>query len=400
MARIVVTGYMVRYPYVGNAFSYLHYLIGLARLGHEIAYLEHNGWPGACYDPLTGTWGDWPHPGLRLARELVARFGLEAPVCWVDDESRAVDGMSREDLEELLRRADLVLNLGGVCWLPEFELCRRRALVDFDPFFTQVGLFGSDLLDDHDVHFTYGVNIGQQGCLVPDRGVAWIPTVPPVVPELWRSGPPPSDAPFTTIASWGAYGGVDYQGQRYGQKDEEFLRVIDLPARATRRLELAMAAPPEVVEMFRGAGWSVRDAARTSAGLDTYQAYIAGSWGEFSVAKNGYVKSRGGWFSDRTVCYLASGRPVVVQDTGFSDWLPSGRGVVPFRDAEEAAVGLASVERDPLGHRRAAEALAHSVFSYRVVLPRLVEAAVGGPVSRPVPAVTPADGPRTTRRNA
>ncbi|HXG11664.1 MAG TPA: hypothetical protein VNK04_18055 [Gemmataceae bacterium] len=389
MARIVVCGYMVRHPVAGNLLAYFHYVLGFCRLGHEVAYLEESGWPYSCYDPVSRDWQDFPHTGLRIVRQLMNEHGLHVPVCYVNRDTGEMDGAGRDDLKQMLREADLLLNVGGVCWLPEFGLCRRRALIDLDPLFTQVEHFGARVLPDYHTHFSYGANIGRPGCTIPTRGVCWLPTVPPVVPELWRKRDDPPHPPlsprggegrvrgtgeaFTTVANWSAYGAVTYEGEHYGQKDEEFLRLLDLPRRTPQQLELALAGGHEVRERLRAAGWSVRDAAEVSDCVASYVAYISGSRGEFSAAKHAYVKTRSGWFSDRSVCYLAAGLPVILQDTGFRDWLPVGRGVLAFSSMEEAVASIAKVNADYPAHCRAARELAERVFDYRTVLPRLLE---------------------------
>jgi hypothetical protein len=382
VARIIVCGYMVRHPVPGNIFAYLHYVLGLHRLGHEVVYVEESGWSDSCYDPATGASGSDPSSGLARVRALFAVNRLDVLVSYVDRESGAVYGSDWEELRRILTSADLLLNVGGVCWLPEFRLCRRRAMIDMDPLFTQVGRFGAWLLDDHHVHFSYGANIGRAGCTIPTAGVDWLPTVPPVVVDLWDGPAASSNGAFTTIANWSAYGAVIHQGERYGQKDEEFLRLLDLPRRSAQPLELVLAGvPDDVTARLCRAGWSIRGAGEpVGTEVPAYRNYIKSSRGEFSVAKHAYVKTRSGWFSDRCVCYLAAGRPVVVQDTGFGDWLPNDRGVLAFSSADEAAdqLELANAEYD--AHRRAAHEVAVRVFAHDVVLPRLVDAALGGTV--------------------
>jgi hypothetical protein len=380
VSRVVVSGYMLRHPVAGNILAFFQYLVGLRRLGHEVAYVEESGWPYSCYDPRTGHWVDHPEGGLRVVRELVARHALEVPVYYVDRESGATDGGSRDEVRAALADADLLLNVGGVCWLPEFRLCRRRALIDMDPLFTQVERFGAEVLADYQTHFSYGANIGRPGCTIPTAGVRWHAARPPVVTDLWAGAEPDPAAPFTTIGNWGSYGGVEYEGERYGQKDEEFLRLIDLPSRTPQRLELALSGAGDAVfERLRGAGWSVRDAGvEVSTDLDTYRDYIMRSRGELSVAKHAYVKTRSGWFSDRSVCYLAAGLPTILQDTGFTEWLDAGRGVLAFTTPAEAAECIARVNADYAAHRRAAREVARAVFDHAVVLPRLLETALGG----------------------
>jgi hypothetical protein len=379
MARIVVCGYMVRYPVVGLALAYLHYVLGLERLGHDVVYLEESGWPESCWDPMAGRHGDDPRTGLRIVRDLVERYGARASVCYVDRESGAVDGATWEGVKSMLRRADLLLNVGGVCWLPEFSWCRRRALIDMDPFFTQIGRFAGDSLHHHDVHFTYGANIGAPDCSIPGGGIDWLPTLPPVVTDLWSSATAssrPADR-FTTVAHWSAYGAVTYDGEHYGQKNEEFLRISDLPNRTSETLEIAVSGiDSRDSQQLLAGGWSIREAAEVSTEPEAYSAYITGSLGELSVAKNAYVKTRSGWFSDRSVCYLAAGRPVILQDTGFCDRLPTGRGLFSFSTMQEAVCCIEEVLSDYGAHRRAASEIARQFFAHDVVLPRLLEAAL------------------------
>jgi hypothetical protein len=382
MARIVVCGYMIRHPVAGNMLAFFQYVLGLARLGHDVAYVEESGWPYSAYDPTAREFFDHPTHGLEVVDRLVRDHGLSVPVIYVNRDTDRIDGAGADEMKDLLAGADLLLNLGGVCWLPEFHLCRRRALLDMDPLFTQVGKFGAALLPEFHVHFTYGTNIGRPGCTIPTAGVAWRPTVPPVVVDLWDTKEPAAtDAPLTTIANWGAYGSVEHDGQVYGQKDEEFIRVLDLPRRVTRRLEVTLTGAREHDrQRLREAGWIVRDGAgAVGTELPAYRSYVTGSRGEFSVAKNAYVKTRSGWFSDRSACYLAAARPVIVQDTGFAEHLPDdlrGCGLLTFSTTDEAAEAMRRLDADYDAHRAAAAALAQRIFAHDVVLPRLIESSL------------------------
>jgi hypothetical protein len=389
VVRLVVCGYMIRYPMAGMLMAYFQYVLGLLRLGHEVLYLEESGWPVSCYNPLTHTCSNDPSYGIENLRHIMSKLGVTFPLFYVDRESGRTEGIDWLDAKRMLSQADLLLNLGGVCWLPEFHLCRRRALIDMDPFFTQIGKMGVEGLKEYDVYFSYGANIGRAGCTIPTNGIQWWPTVPPVVPDLWScrrtgeeiSGNHSSRAAFTTIANWTAYGEATYQGESYGQKDREFLGLLTLPSRVGQRLELALSgADTETIEKLGRAGWSVREALKVSRDLPGYRQYIAGSRGEFSTAKHGYVKTHSGWFSDRSVCYLACGRPVILQDSGFSDWLPTGRGVLAFTSLKEAVQCIERVNADYTAHCRAASAIAEDTFSYRKVLPRVLEI---GMVARP-----------------
>jgi hypothetical protein len=374
MASIAVSGYMLRFPLAGNIAAYMQYVLGLHRLGHEVLYIEEKGWPGSCYDPRSATIGDFPATGLAFVRDLLARHGAEVPVVWVDVEAGGIEGMSWPQLRGRLARADLLLDVGGLCWLQERALARRRALIDMDPMFTQTGRFGQA---GYDVHFSYGTNIGEPGCGVPSTGIQWLPTVPPVVADLWEAEPPDAHQPLTTVASWSAYGGVEHEGVFYGQKDIEFERLLELPKRVPVALELAVSgADAETQQRFRGAGWIVRDAGEVTGSLSAYRGYLGGSQAELSAAKHAYVATRSGWFSDRSASYLAAGRPVIVQDTGIGTWLDTDCGVVTFGDLDEAADAVARITRELAKHAHAAREIAHDVFDYRIVLPHLLERAL------------------------
>ena len=386
MAKVVVAGYMVRHPVAGNMYAYFQYLLGLYRLGHEVAYVEESGWPASCFDPETGVHSDDPTVGLRAVDALLTQHGVHVPVFFVRRDTATVVGGSKAELRRTLRESDLILNVGGVCWLDEFRLARCRALVDMDPMFTQLGRFALGRLDQHDIHFTYGANIGKPGCSIPQVGLRWHPTVPPVVTDLWRKpdswdavgdGPSTKDR-FTTVANWSAYDGVTFAGEHYGQKSEEIMKLLALPSRVEYPLELALAgANAETTAILERAGWIVRNGVSISRDPESYRSYVVGSRGEFSAAKNGYVKAWSGWFSDRSVCYLAAGLPVVLQDTGFSDWLPTGTGVLGFSTIHEAAACLRDVELRYTEHVQAARDLVERYFDYRVSLPGVLDLALG-----------------------
>ncbi|MEH2414936.1 hypothetical protein [Nostoc sp.] len=385
MARIVVCGYMIRHPVAGNLLAYFHYVLGLHHLGHEVLYLEESGWPGSCYNPINHNYNDDPHVGLHAVQTLINTYGVNATLCYVNRDTGTIYGADWQEIKQMLRTADLLLNIGGVCWLPEFLLCKRRVLIDMDPFFTQIGTFAAEGRNEYHAYFSYGVNIGQADCGIPSDGIEWLPTVPPVVPEIWKSliltpkdsGEERTNLSFTTIANWNAYGGVTYKGEHYGQKDQEFMRLLELPSYCWQKLELALAGKDaeiaEIAKSLEAAGWLIRDGKEISASLSTYRTYLTGSRGEFSVAKQAYVKTRSGWFSDRSVCYLAAGRPVILQDTGFSDWLPTGQGALAFSSLEEAVGCIERVNTNYQAHCQAARKLAEQFFSYKVVLPRLLE---------------------------
>jgi hypothetical protein len=379
--KVIVTGYVIRYPLAGMMLAFFHYLMGLQRLGHQVIYVEESGWDNSCYDPTTGSHSDDPTGGIKALTAMAGRFGFELPVCYVNRQTGATVGISRAQLRNDLASADLLLNIGGTCSLPDFELCRRRALIDMDPMFTQAGLFAGEDLGEYHVHFSYGTNIGRAECSVPDAGINWLPTVPPVVTEIWSDWASETQAhhkTLTTVCNWSAYGAIEYDGEHYGQKDQEFMRLLDVPGATSEHLELALSGADDATKnALRRAGWSLRDAEDVTIDFESYANYIGRSRGEFSAAKNAYVKTRSGWFSDRSVCYLAAGRPVILQDTGIRRWLPENSGIMTFSDAQEAIQCLESLRSDYPTRCRSARELAEDYFGHTVSLPKLLDRAFG-----------------------
>jgi hypothetical protein len=388
--KITVCGYMIRHPVAGSMLAYFNYLLGLHRLGHQVCYLEESGWPNSCYNPENKSYGNDPAAGISKVVRLLGSHDLNIPFYYIDQRTiySKTANSDWDEIRQVLSDCDLLINLGGVCDLAEFSLCRRRALVDMDPLFTQIGAFGfSNALHDYNRHFSYGINIGQPGCTIPAGSIQWHPTVPPVVTQMWQESEVAigSEAilkelggSFSTLANWSAYGSVTHEGIHYGQKNEEFLKIIEFPGKTSQPFVLALSgADPEVRESLRRCGWHLFDGGEISASLRRYQSFIVGSRGEFSVAKNAYVQTRSGWFSDRSVCYLAAGRPVVLQDTGFTQWLPRQAGVLAFSSMKEAQHCIDAVNADYNEHCRGALEVARTVFDYKIVLPRMLETACG-----------------------
>ena len=226
MALIVVAGYAVRFPLAGNLWAHLQYPLGLTRVGHEVWFLEEAGWEGSCYDPETDEMSSDPAPGLSIVGALMDELDLGDR--WgFRDESRRWHGIDGATAEALIEDADLFLDVGGASHFPEMSRARRRAHVDMDPVFTQLGAFGADRrLAEYDVLFTYGANVGNPACPVPTGGFDWHPTLPPVVLDLWREAPAVNGAAWTTVTQWYSYGPLELDGETYGQKDVEFMRLL------------------------------------------------------------------------------------------------------------------------------------------------------------------------------
>jgi hypothetical protein len=357
-------------PYsAGTAWNWLQHAVGLRRLGHEVHCIEEV--PASDAGSFDG----------ERFRSTLRRFGLLDLAWRISATGEPMDGRSRRDLIALARDADLLVNMSGhVRADVVLEHVHRKAYVDQDPVYTQLWAaeYGADLnFSAHDVFVSVGLNVGTRHSPVPTCAVDWRHTLPPIVPELWpRNGS--SGTRFTTIASWTGAGELEYRGQLYGSKYREFRRFAELPTRAGQEMEVALKAEtyrdddPGIVAM-RANGWTVADAGCVGD-LDAYQAYIARSRAEIGIAKHAYVAGTSGWFSDRSAHFLASGKPVLAQSTGFERLLPTGEGIVTFRTMEEAQEGVARINGDYARHRRAARAFADEHLDYRRVLPALLEA--------------------------
>lgn len=383
---ILVLGMVARHPLAGIAWQAIHHLVGLRSLGWDPYYVEDSGaWPGYAGASAGVAWlaGVMRRFGFEDRWALVdcSRSGRFAGDEWHLRSDVEVHGLSRGRLDALYREAEAILNLCGAT-RPRAEHRRGPRLVylQTDPGAEQVGAAAGDpaaidFLRCHDVLFTYGENLGAPDCPLPVERLTWKRTRPPVVPGLWDAPCDPAAPCFTTVATWRNKGGdTVIGGETYvWSKHVNFLRFRDLPRRTGCRLCLALGdAGPEVEAQLRAAGWSVVDARAISADPDAYRAFIRASRGEFSIAKDIYVRPRSGWFSDRSVCYLAAGKPVVMQDTGFGKFIPTGEGLFAFSTLEEAADALARIEADYPAHSTAARRIAAEHFDAHVVLRQLL----------------------------
>lgn len=381
-ARIAVLGYVVRGPLGGLAWHHIQYVAGLQRLGHDAMFLEDSEDFDSCYDPGADGMTADPGYGLRFAADAFARFGLEGRWAYYDAHTERWLGAAGDRAVEFCRTADLVLDVSGVNPLrPWLEDVPARALVDTDPLFTQVrhvsDRWARERALAHTHFFTFGENVPGGTSRVPDDGLAWQPTRQPILLDEWPVTPGRPDAPFTTVMQWESYPPVEHGGTRYGMKSDSFSDYLDLPAAVPACLEVALGGDWEPRELLRRHGWAVRHSLEPSRDPWTYQRYIADSKAEFSVAKHGYVAARTGWFSERSAGYLASGRPALVQDTGFSDWLVHDAGVVAFGTPEAAVAGIEEISGRYEHHCHAARAIAEEYFDSRRVLAELVERALG-----------------------
>jgi hypothetical protein len=359
-------------PHQGGAsWAVLQYVAGLRSLGHEVLLVEPV--ERQRLDPTGAVAGYFERlPLLEGEAALLGKGTIETL------------GIPYARLSEFAAEADLLLNISGMLRDERLlEVIPVRAFLDLDPGFNQVWhVTGNDMGLDLHTHFvTVGQNLGRPGCPIPDCGRTWIPTLPPVALDHW---PAVSDAPsrdaFTTIGHWRSYGSIDHGGIHYGQRAHSLRELIDLPKRSPACFQLALGIHPEEtsdLEALRANGWDLVDPDSLAGDPERYAEFIRGSKAELAVAKSGYVASRSGWFSDRSACYLASGRPVVAQETGFGEVLPTGEGLLAFRTAAEGAEAVARVEADLDRHSLAARALAEEHLDARKVLTRLLDE-VGG----------------------
>ncbi len=389
--KAIVTGMIANYAVGGVAWDYGQYALALERLGFDVVYLEDTGTP--VYDPTRGEYGDDCSYAVGFLERSLARLSPRLARSWrfVNADGRA-HGMGEEAFAAALREAELFLNVSNSALLRDAYLaCRRRVLVDTDPGLNHFlnypkwdagpGWLGTHGWRAHDHFFTYATRLGRADCPLPDFGLRWRPTRPPVVLDAWADDRPAGGA-WSTVMTWKNFPKLIAHGDRtYGAKEFEFPKIEAIPARHPGRFEVAVGGNEAPRAHWSALGWRVLDAHAVTADVDVYRDYILSSRGELSVAKNIYVDTRCGWFSCRTVCYLASGRPAVVQDTGFSEWLACGEGLHAFTDADDALAAIAAVERAPVENARAARALARSTFASDIVLREMLEA-----IDCPLPA--------------
>jgi len=376
MARIVLSSCLFRYPMGGMMSWLLQYLVGLDRLGHEVWYVEQASRPNDWFDPTRDAMTDDCGYGARTVGALLARHGFGGRWHLVDLAGRC-HGASRARIAEAFDGADAFLDMGGDgSWLEDAARCGARVLIDCEPGFTQMRmesrLEAGESLPDYDFYYTPGRNIGTAKCPVPTAGRTWRPLADPVVPDLFEVCAADSAAPYTTVMSWQSMRPRVYRGRTYGNKDVEFERFERLPRLTHVPLEVAVSGRDVPWQRLAEGGWRVRNANEISHSFESYAAYIRRARGEFTVAKHCFVATNCGWFGDRAAVFLASGRPVVMQDTGWSEHLPCGEGLFAVRSAEEAAAALEAIERDFARHARRAREIAEEHLDAETQLGRLV----------------------------
>lgn len=371
MARVVFGTYMVRYPVGGSLSSALQWIVGLHRLGHDVFVVEKSGWRNSCFDPLRREHSDHHAYGFRVVSELLERYGLGGRLSYVDVDG-VYHGLGAVAVRDAIKSADVFIDRGAHgAWFEMAADAEAQILIDGEPARRQMEMArdaaaGREPLP-YDHYFTVGLNVGTPASAIPTFGRFWQGIMPPIVIDDVGVRPCPPDARVTTVMNWRAHDEFEYGGQVYGQKDTEFERFFSLPSRVTIPLEVAVAGDAPLDRLTK-AGWHVRDAIDVTVSFDEYWTYITNSLAEFSPAKNVFVATNSGWFSERSAAYLAAGRPVVVQDTGFSDHLPCGEGLFAVTNLDEASVAIKEIAADYERHSRRAREIAVEYFDARKVV--------------------------------
>jgi hypothetical protein len=380
--KIIVFGILFWYPLAGVTYQFLHYLIGLRRLGYDVYYIEDSGrW---IYDPQLNEFSPDASGNLAMVAPVLEAHGFADRWAFRGNypDGRCY-GMTEPQILRLYREADAFLNVTGAQEIrDEHRAIKRRLYVESDPFASQVKVAKGDrgmieMLAAHDTHFSFGENLGALDCEIPIEHFKWLPTRQPVALELWQAAEAKPGIAYTTITTWHNKGkNIEWRGDTwYWTKDREFEKFLDLPRRRSVPFELATSVEEPVQRLLRDHGWRQTSSIEISRDANLYRQYIQRSRGEFTVARDQYVRPKTGWFSDRTACYLSAGRPVITEETGFSKFIPSGRGLFGFGTMEQVLAAIDAIEADYSGHCRAAAEIAQEYFAAEKVIGSLMERA-------------------------
>jgi hypothetical protein len=384
--RLILAGIIGRYPVGGVTWCALHYIAGFQALGYEVFYIEDTGECG--FDPVSNSISTDPSYAVAYIRRHLRLVGLEDRWAYVDHKGR-YHGRSRAEVAEFCAGADLMVNLSGGYWPRPVEEGADAArsfhaeyqrlhkiFIDTDPGFTQLAVnragpgWYRDFFAAHDTLFTFALNVNSPDCRLAETPFRWYPTVQPIALDFWPVVPCADGAPYSAIMSWrnDSFSGLGKH------KGAHLYSMIDLPGRLPRRVLLAIAGQCPV-DLVTRHGWELTDAVEATIDTDSYRDFIQKSRGELGFAKPLYVETRSGWFSDRTQCYLASGRPALVRDTGISELLPCGEGLLVFDDEASVIEGIEAIERDYDRHSRRARAIAEEHFAAEKVVSDLLRTA-------------------------
>lgn len=372
---VCLYGNTLFYPRGGGHFwVYLNWALGLRAAGCRVVWLE-------------GVPPEAPEPRVRANADAIRKYleyyGLKnsLALCSTTHEKLSKSVTNNYLDLDAVSTADLLLDLGYAASPRVAKVFRRSALVDIDPGLLQTWIASDNFHPaSHDCYFTIGETVGQQGSPIPSLGLRWQYTPPCVALDVWRVSPQSPGSAFTTVSHWGELEWLEHNGELYANsKKNGFMPFIELPLRSPAPLELALClAPDEEADKseLEKNGWRVRNAHEVAPTPWCYQTYVRNSLGEFSCAKPSCVRFQNAWISDRTICYLASGKPAIVQHTGPSRFLPDAEGLFRFRNIEEAARALEMATSDYDRHCAAARALAEEYFDAQKVATSVLERAL------------------------
>jgi hypothetical protein len=387
--KIIVWGFIASYPFGGMTWQVLHHLAGFRRLGYDVWYVEDSN--NAVFDPKTWEPAWSVLPNVRYLKEQMESIGLGDR--WVFRPPRAVAGSQKSDkaclgaldltgLSKLYKEVDAVFNLCGSHELrPDHAGIQCLVYLQTDPVVDQIRIAEGNkkLIEEFDAYdflFSYGENLGSPDCLVPVEKYVWHPTRPPVCIEWWETnGSPKRESKLTTISNWqNLKKDIVWKGETYRwRKDIEFKRFVTLPTRSAISIELALEGiKDQDAAMMRDQGWGIVSA-RELGNPNAYRDYIRRSAGEFTVAKDQNIRMRSGWFSDRSVCYLAAGRPVISQDTAFGKFVPTGEGLFSFNTMDEIVAAVDAIHSDYEKQSRLARQIADEYFRAEKVLGNVLD---------------------------
>jgi len=376
MPLVIVSGALANKPYNGgNAWSRLSWLLGFKQLGFDVYFVEQIG-HDACIDRQGQISPFKQSINFEFFEKTMQQFGLSEVSSLIYRDGQEVHGVGIQRLATMAQNGSLLFNLSGHLTLPEIKNSAGcKVYYDDDPGFTQFWHAEHNpgaRLWDHDFYFTIGENIGKAECVIPTGGLTWHHTRPPVVLENWPVVTQGALDRFTTVASWrGAYGPIQHNGKTYGLKVHEFRKFIDVPQRSGYKFEIALQIHPadqKDLNALRAYGWHISDPDEAARSPEAFRNFVQSSGAEFSVAQGIYVETNSGWFSDRTVRYLASGKPALLQDTGFSGQYPVGRGLLTFRTVNEAVESAKRIAQDYPDHCKAARQIAEEYFDAKKVI--------------------------------
>lgn len=377
--QIVVLGYIVRGPLGGMCWHHLQYVLGLKQMGHDVLFLEDSEDYPACYNPDSFEMTTDPSYGLAFIRNLFNYFGLQKNWAYFDANTNNWFGLQKEKVLSFTRSADLVLNISGINPARDWWInIPARILIDTDPGFTQIKHLCDQealkLAQLHNSFFSFGENVGNKNCLVPADGFKWQATRQPLFMKAWKQEISPGNKGWTTVMQWDSYKDRKYNHLTFGMKSLSFQEYKELPEHLPgETFEIALGGTTAPVKELGNYGWSIISSQIPTKTPWSYQEFIKTSKGEWSVAKHGYVASRSGWFSERSAAYLASGKPVIVQDTGFSDFLPATKGILAFSTLEEAIEKVKAAGSDYKNHCLKAREIADQYFGHEKVLKCLLD---------------------------